>query len=574
MRKTYFEVVYDLKDTTALEDSTPSTLDNIFFANEYLLKNNTPFPKYATVERDYFLLDGSFEEFPDSTEGIDIPFWSSPLSDENGNFQKRPVLTILFSENHTSTGLTFHFREDYPLLMSIRWYDLKGELLSIQAYEPDSVDFYARNLVSNYGRIEIEFYKTLPYHYVKLYGIEYGVVVTWGEEDIKSASLTEEIDPVSSTLKYNKLSFQFVDKSNEFSLSDSGGLHRSLQRKQHIAPYEIVNGQRVLLGRYFLSEQSNAQSVIKMDAVDYIGLLDDTDFTDGRVYDGDTAGTIISEIFNGTGIPYEVDADIAKIPLYGWLKIQTRRNALKEVLFACGAVAETSYRENVRIKKIQRDIVRTVGRARKFSTEIKKGEYISEVNVKITGYAEGNAEKEIVKKTTYPAGTNEVRFSNPVSSVRLSAGTLRQAKTNYIIFDLTEETEVTVYGVQYEKQDTTATAKIEHLDAGQNPKSKTYTSALADFSQAKKIAESILDYYRVDIVINAKYLSDYERPGEWYGIENTMANRGGYAAGLESAKTDLAGGFVTTAQFRGMYKYDADYYRAGEIYAAEDVGVL
>ena len=47
MSQTSFEVIYDLKDTTALEDSVPSTLDNQDFADEMLLKTNTTFHDYG-----------------------------------------------------------------------------------------------------------------------------------------------------------------------------------------------------------------------------------------------------------------------------------------------------------------------------------------------------------------------------------------------------------------------------------------------------------------------------------------------------------------------------------------------
>ena len=155
MGTTSFEVVYDLKDTTALQDSVPSTMDNQNFAVESLLRDNIAFSDYGTLEQDYFLLDGSMPELPDEPEGI--PFWTSELSDSNGNFKKNPMLTILFSENHTSTGLTFHFVGEVPLQMQIRWYDLTGNMIALKSFQPDMADYYARNLVENYGRLEIEF---------------------------------------------------------------------------------------------------------------------------------------------------------------------------------------------------------------------------------------------------------------------------------------------------------------------------------------------------------------------------------------------------------------------------------
>lgn len=573
MGATSFEVVYDLKDTTALQDSIPSTMDNQNFAVESLLRDNTAFSDYGTLEQDYFLLDGSMPELPDEPAGI--PFWTSELSDNNGNFAKKPVLSILFSENHTSTGLTFHFVGEVPLQMQIRWYDLTGNMIALKSFQPDMADYYARNLVENYGRLEIEFQKARPYRYVKLWGIDYGVVVTWNKDDIKTASLVEETDPISNTLKINKLTFQFVDRDNEFNLANSEGLHKALQKKQHIEPYEIVDGERLFLGRYFLTTPGSEKSLAKMEATDYIGLLDDTDFKDGRVYNGEPAGIILADIFEGTGIPYEVAEDVAATPLYGWLKIQTRRKALREVLFACGAVAETARRDNVWIYKPSRLIQSDIPRSRKFSTATKQDTYISEVSIKFTEYAEGTEEKELVKESIYPAGLNEVKFNSPVSSLRVSAGDIVEAKTNYIIFRLQEEATVTIYGRQYSKQDITVSSSVPQLKAGENPKAKSFTGALFNFGQAKVISQAILDYYQLSLILNIRYLAAQEKPGQWAAVENTLVGRGGYAAGLESIKTDLTGGYISTAQLRGYYKYTSEFYYAGmELYIDESVGEI
>ena len=570
--RTYFEVIYDLKDTTALQDSVPSTMDNQNFAVESLLRDNTAFSDYGTLEQDYFLLDGTMPELPDEPEGI--PFWSSELSDREGNFQSNPVLIILFSENHTSTGLTFHFVGEVPLQMQIRWYDLEGNMIAIKSFQPDMADYYARNLVENYGRLEIEFRKTKPFRYIKLWGIDYGVVVTWGENDIKTASLVEETDPISNALKINKLTFQFIDKENEFNLANSEGLHKALQKKQHIEPYEIVNGERLFLGRYFLTTPGSEKSLAKMEATDYIGLLDDTDFKDGRVYNGESAGSVLADIFAGTGIPYEVNDEVAATPLHGWLKIQTRRKALREVLFACGAVAETARRDNVWIYKPSRLIQADIPRSRKFSTATKQDTYISEVSIKYAEYTEGAEEKELVKQSTYPAGLNEVKFSSPVSDLRISVGEIVEAKTNYIVFRLPEEAAVTIYGRQYSKQDITVTSAVQQLRAGENPKAKSFTGTLFNYNQARIISQAILDYYQLSLLLNIRYLAAQERPGQWAAVENTLVGRGGYAAGLESIKTDLTGGYISTAQLRGYYKYVSEYYYTGtEIFTGEDVGI-
>lgn len=459
--------------------------------------------------------------------------------------------------------------------MQVRWYSLDGNMISLKSFQPDNPDYYARNLVENYGRLEVEFQKARPYRYVKLWGIDYGVIVTWGENDIKTASLVEETDPTSNTLKINKLTFQFVDRANEFNLANSEGLHKALQKKQHIEPYEVVDGERMYLGRYFLTTPSSDKSLAKMEATDYIGLLDDTDFKDGRVYNGEPAGDVLADIFAGTGIPYEVSEDVAATPLHGWLKIQTRRKALREVLFAAGAVAETARRDNVWIYKPSRLIQSDIPRSRKFSTATKQDTYISEVSIKFAEYTEGTEEKELVKETTYPAGLNEVKFNSPVSGLRISSGEVVEAKTNYIVFRLPEEAVVTIYGKQYSKQDITVSSDVGQLKAGENPKAKSFSGTLFNYSQAKLISQAILDYYQLSLILNIKYMTGQERPGQWAEVENTLVGRGGYAAGLESIKTDLTGGYISTAQLRGYYRYVSEYYYTGtEIYTGEVVGII
>lgn len=573
MRKTYFKVVYDLKDTTALRDSMPSTTYNQPWAAEPLLKNNAAFPDYGTLEQDYFLLDGSMPEMPDKPQGI--PFWSSEMSDEKGVFSRPPVLVILFSENHTSTGLTFHFAGDIPLQFQVRWYDLGGDLISLKSYQPDSRDYYARNLVENYGRLEIEFQRARPYRYVKLWGLDYGVVVTWDDRDIKTASLIEETDPVSNTLKINKLTFQFVDSENEFNLANSEGLHKALQKKQHIEPYEVIDGVPHFLGRYFLTTPGSDKNLAKMEAMDYIGLLDDTDFLEGRVYNGEPAGNILADIFADTEIPYEVTEEVAAIPLYGHLKIQSRRKALREVLFACGAIAETARSDTLKIYQPDRIVHSMIPRSRKFSTATKQDDYISDVSIKFPVYTAETEEKEILKAATYPPGENTVRFSNPVSGLRLSSGKIVAAKANYLTFRLDKAAEVTIYGRQYSKQEITVTSSIEMTKAGENRKAKSFSGALFNYDQAKNVSQAILDYYQLSLMLTIKYLAEGERPGAWTEVENSLISRSSYVAGLESITTDLTGGYISTAKLRGYYKDVSDCYFTGtEVYTDESVGVI
>ena len=68
--KTEFFVEYNLYDTTALHDAREMSESNSAFANLALLKDNVAAPDYGTLEHNFFVLDGSRQEFPEnSTQG-------------------------------------------------------------------------------------------------------------------------------------------------------------------------------------------------------------------------------------------------------------------------------------------------------------------------------------------------------------------------------------------------------------------------------------------------------------------------------------------------------------------------
>lgn len=84
MRKTGFQAVFGLYDTTAGEDDTFATQDNQPFGDIRRAGEDTEYPDYATLEEDFFILDGSKTEMPDNPE--DVVYMSDEISDKYGTF--------------------------------------------------------------------------------------------------------------------------------------------------------------------------------------------------------------------------------------------------------------------------------------------------------------------------------------------------------------------------------------------------------------------------------------------------------------------------------------------------------
>lgn len=574
MRTTSFYCDYELKDTTAIADSTLTTSSNSTFADISKAKDNITMPNYMTLEQGFSQLDGTLPEMPDTP--TDIVYFSSYMSDANGNFSVNPSFTSTFTANHSSYGLTFYFIGDYPLEMTVTWYDLGNVKIGQKDYTITANKFFAQNQVENYGKVTVEFTKANPYRFVKFRFIEYGTNLIFGKDGlpVKGASLVEEVDPTSDKIPINKLSYKLIDENNEFNVGNQAGLHKVMQQGQISHAYEVVNGVPNLLGKFFLTENSTDSNVTSISCVDYKGLLDNNRFIGGAVYNGTLAGTVIDSIMSAAGITeYTVDDETRNTPLYGWLKIQTCRKALREVLFGCGSLIDTSRSETLNIYKPTRVIQTTVKRTRKFSTTAAEEDYISDVTVKYPVYTLSTATSQITKGT-YTAGTYTIELSSPASGMTINTGTITAQTNNYVTFTVSSTVEVIITGYKYSKEDLSVTASIENIAAGQTRANKDFTCTVINGAQAVTLAENLLEYYKLRLGLKIKVLNEGDKPANWSEIYNTVKSYGNYVAGFEKVTTDLTGGFISTAELRGYYKLLSDFYYMNEIYSGEDIGII
>lgn len=572
MRKTGFYAKYELYDTTAREDSTLTTAYNQSFGDISMGKEDISSLDYGTLEQNYFLLNGTYPEMPDIPD--DVVFFSSEMSGADGSFAENPRLIITFTEKHTSACLTLHFVGDYPLEMKIRWKDGDGNIIEMATYQIDKNKYVAWKQVEDYRKIEIEFTRAKPYRYVKFRYIEYGTDIICGVDGypVKDAQLVEECDPMTDKISINKLTFKLIDENNDFNIGNMSGLHKVLQNGQKAFAYETVNGDAKLLGKFFLSDYSTTKNVTSISMIDYKGLLANNTFRGGKVYNGDLAGGVIDQIMEAAGITdYTVDNETRSVKLYGWLKNQDCRKALREVLFACGAVVDSSRSTNLNIYQISHKVSYTVERTRKFSTTPKNESYVSDVAIKFPVYTLASESKQIAKGT-YEPGTYTVDLSSPAEDMTITGGTIVEQTNNYITFTVQTQGEVVISGKKYNKEELTVTASVEKVEAGETRSTKSYSCTVIGATQARIRAKEILNYYALQLNLKIKFLNEGDKVAAWAEVFNADRRFGNYVAGFEKMTTDLTGGFISTAELRGYYKLVNDYRYTGEIIAGEEFG--
>ena len=558
-RYTNFYVEYQLIDTSAVEDSQPSSETNQSFGNLENIKNDKAFTNYMTLEHNYSVLDGSMPEFPDEAPD-DVVYFSSVMSDLNGNFEENPKITLAFERTHSSAALTLYFVGDYPLEANITWKDTQDQNLFSDKFTINSNEMIIAQDVENFFKLEIEFTKTLPGRYVKLYFIRYGITIIWDETNIKSANLVEEQDRLSDKISVNQLNFEVIDtEANNYNMANSTGIHRYFQFTQHCIAYEQVNDEIINLGDFYLAKFSENTNLCKMSWTSIIELMDSYTFM-GKVYDeGITAGELLNQIFAICNITdYTIDEETASQMLYGALPPMSGRNALREVLFACHSIIKT-IGGVIEVCKTTALIRGTLSRNQKINTKTTKQTYYYGVEVKYNEYSLDEAKTQITKGS-YSAGTHTIQFSQPARDLEIDNGTIDEQDDYYCIFTLEEDSDIILTGRKFQSSTNSMVVYQESLEAGESKNIKTYTAKLCNGKTAVELGKKILTFLNYRLQFDIKHIASDSDMDAWRNIENPTADIHDYLGIYTKRNFDLTNGFIDTATLVGYINDTATWY--------------
>ena len=113
--------------------------------------------------------------------------------------------------------------------------------------------------------------------------------------------------------------------------------------------------ENTLIGKFYIkSVERIARNQYQLNTVSAIGMLDEMDHG-GGLFTASTFGAVLAHILakglHGTGDPvisYEIDDDVAALPVNGWLPHDTKRNNLYRLIFANGVNIVKNYDGNPR----------------------------------------------------------------------------------------------------------------------------------------------------------------------------------------------------------------------------------
>lgn len=488
----------------AKEAATPSIQDIQDFCDPNDLKNTITVPKIATLEMDYWKLDGTFGVMPEDREGA-WGIWSNSLSGEDGSFATPPELTLSFGELHTSVGITLYFDPygpDWCNDLNIKWYR-GASLLSSKNYAPDAVQYTCLNEVKNYNKLVITFRSTSkPYRYLKLSDILYGYIRAFDSSELRSVHLYQAASVLSEEVEINSLNLV---------VSSKDPIPFVFQHKQPLEVYQ----DDVLQGVFYIkSSKRQGERLYYIEADDTVGLLADSTHM-GGIYHNVTAATVIADILDGYA--YDLNLSLGAVVVTGWLPIASRRDNLAQVAFAIGAVVDTSGSDKIRIYPAKTAISDTLDPSRVFSgSDIDTDAVVTRVEVTEHAYSAGSDTKDLYQN--YLDGSATVTFSEPMHSLTITGGTIASSGANYAVITASGAT-VTLKGSGY--RHTTRIRTQNNTDASaldQENVIQVTDATLVSSGNSASVAQRVFDRYMRRNKVNAKLLLGDIIPGDVISI--------------------------------------------------------
>ena len=277
----------------------------------------------------------------------------------------------------------------------------------------------------------------------------------------------------------------------------------------------------VLFGKFYHVKTSRlSRFEYQLEFQSSIGLLDDTNHY-GGLYSGTYASDIIADVIGGK-IPYTIKPVFSKIKLYGWLPVATRRENLKQILFACGGCIKKNTEGNAYISTLDTTTPKVIPDSKVFdSGSITYNTNISSVAVTEHGYVkledtapEKLFEGELIGSDfTTPKGkavSNAalVTWGSPCYDITVSGTTLIESDVNYAVVSATPT--VKVEGKKY-----LHTESVVHKDKanykGKEKLAEVKEATLVSLANSGSTAERLMAYYGNSNTMTPSIILDNEQ---------------------------------------------------------------
>lgn len=409
---TLFQASLEMTDRSVESDATVTTAEATHFSTSVF--DDTHEGDYVAFEKDFFRVGSNQRILPDS-DYIKNGYVSSVMCDGNGIFQEIPVIEISLTTTHSFVGMTYEFAYAYPTQIRVTYY-LNGEQQGQFVSKPTGLTFVdVENRLSDFDRITFEFLSlSKPNHRLRITRISFGYEKTFDMRDILSVNHNLSIDPISSSLPYEKLTLKVNNLDKDYNPDNPQGLWAYFTNGQQLSiryGVEVDNEiEWVDAGKLYLSDAPTVDAnSASFEAVDTISTLTN-EYNKGLWReDGITLYDLAVDVLNDAGVTKYILPDSLKgIITFAPLPIVPHRECLQMIANAGGCVLCTDPQGAVVIENQiheETPIDYHIDFTKVFEKPIvKKTEKLKSVDVKVHSRHKASDISELCKQTGVSIG--------------------------------------------------------------------------------------------------------------------------------------------------------------------------
>lgn len=216
-----FQASLEMIDRSVESDATVITSTPMDFSSGVFDKVHEG--DYVALEEDFFRVGSTQRILPDS-DYIKNGYVSSVKCDAEGVFQEVPIVEFTFTNARSFIAMTYEFSYDYPTEIRVTYYlnnEQRGQFITM----PTGASFVDDdNHIGECDRITFEFLRmSAPNRRLRIARMLFGYEKKFEMSDILSVNHTLSIDPISSSLPYEKLVLKVSNLSKDYNPDNPQG---------------------------------------------------------------------------------------------------------------------------------------------------------------------------------------------------------------------------------------------------------------------------------------------------------------------------------------------------------------
>ena len=503
---TQFQASLEMRDRSVESDATVTTSKATHFSTSVF--DDSHDGDYAAFEKDFFRVGSNQRILPDDNY-IKSGYVSSVTCDSNGVFQEIPVIEITLNEAQSFVGMTYEFAYAYPTQIRVKYY-LGGEQRGQFISTPTDVTFVdAENRLSEFDRITFEFLgMSEPNRRLRIARISFGYEKNFNMGDILSVNHSLSIDPISSSLPYEKLTLKVNNLDKDYNPDNPQGMWMYFTNGQQLRiRYGIeVDGniEWVDAGKLHLSDAPTVDAnSASFEAVDTISTLTNEYNRGLWREEGITLYDLAVDVLDDAGITkYVLPDSLKSIVTFAPMPILPHRECLQTIANAGECVLYTDPQGYVVIENQiheETPIDYRIDFTKVFEKPIvKKTEKLKSVDVRVHSLHKASEKSELCKQTGVSiGGLKEIQVMYDAATdveATVSGGELvyaiYYARTAFLQISAESTVDITVNG--YSIKDDTSVYSTKVSETGEvcpldNP-------LITDTDRAKSVGEWVATY--------------------------------------------------------------------------------